>query len=170
MKSISVGSGFWSTVKIFSSMSVAKGGDVNQRYRPKIIARSHLGDQIMTEKTFSILIYPDDQDENGTHCVPLSVRQPESKRLNLGDLQISPYHRLQLHHHLHHPEQDKAWQRRCELSKGLVSQSLSSERTRERERLAHKALGLLLSAQSACSKFDSYKRKQLVSVLLYGEH
>ena len=120
----------------------------------------------MTEKTFSILIYPDDQDEDATHCVPLSVRQPESKRLNLGDLQISPYHRL--HHHLHHPEQDKAWQRRCELSKGLVSQSLSSERARER--LAHKALGLLLSAQSACSKFDSYNRKQLVSVLLYGEH
>ena len=118
MKSISVGSGFWSTVKIFSSMSVAKGGDVNQRYRPKIIARSHLGDQIMTEKTFSILIYPDDQDEDATHCVPLSVRQPESKRLNLGHLQISPDHRLHhhlqlhlchqlrhyLHHHLQHPE------------------------------------------------------------------
>ena len=72
----------------------------------------------MTEKTFSILIYPDDQDEDATHCVPLSVRQPESKRLNLGHLQISPDHRLHhhlqlhvchqlrhyLHHHLQHPE------------------------------------------------------------------
>ena len=36
-------------------------------------------------------------------------------------------------HHL--PERDKAWQRRCEPSKGLVSQSLSSERVQERERL-----------------------------------
>ena len=99
----------------------------------------------MTEKTFSILIYPDDQDEDATHCVPLSVRQPESKRLNLGDLQISPYHRL--HHHLHHPEQDKAWQRRCELSKGLVSQSLSSERAREREIGSQGSWPLALSSE-----------------------
>ena len=38
--------------------------------------------------------------------------------------------------------------RRCEPSKDLVSQSLSSKLTSERE-MAQKALGLLLTAQSA---------------------
>ena len=61
-------------------------------------------------------------------------------------------------------ERDKAWQRRCEPSKGLVSQSLSSERAQERERLAQKTLCLLLSAQSACKR----ERDWLTRLLLYN--